>query len=104
MFCKNCGNELNENASFCNKCGANVRTVKESAQNNTFAIVGFIVACISIFLNFWGVVGIAAIILSSLGLIQINKTGEKGKKLAVAGISIGIFSVIYAFVLLALLI
>lgn len=26
MLCKNCGTELNENAKFCNSCGAAVGT------------------------------------------------------------------------------
>lgn len=24
MFCKNCGNEIQENGAFCSKCGANI--------------------------------------------------------------------------------
>ena len=32
MFCKNCGTELNENAKFCNGCGAAIRGDGETAQ------------------------------------------------------------------------
>ena len=77
--------------------------VKNQNRYNTLSVVGFVLACISFFLNFWGVVGIAAVISSTLGLIQINKCSEKGKGMAIAGISIGIFSIIYAFVLLLIM-
>lgn len=30
MFCKNCGNEINEGTAFCSKCGAKTATVERS--------------------------------------------------------------------------
>ena len=104
MYCKNCGNQLGENVMFCDKCGARATVAKPQQQMNVLAIIGFIVACISFLLNFWGIVGIAAVVLSSLGLIQINKNGEKGKKLAIAGIVLGAISIVYAFILLLIVI
>ena len=102
MYCKKCGNKLVEDSVFCDKCGTNT-PASSSAQTNILAVVGLIVAGISIFLNFAGIVGIAAVVLSSLGLMQINKTGEKGKGMAITGISIGAFSVIYGFIMIMLL-
>ena len=32
MFCKNCGNEIQENGAFCSKCGANIEA---PVQQNT---------------------------------------------------------------------
>lgn len=35
MFCKNCGNKLNEGCRFCNKCGVEIIVEKESQINKT---------------------------------------------------------------------
>ena len=66
-------------------------------KTNTMAVVGMIVAMISLLLNFWGIVGIAAIVISAMGLLQINETGQKGKTLAIVGVSVGTISVVYAY-------
>lgn len=106
MFCKNCGNKILENSSFCSNCGTGINddiSTQKTRQTNMLSIIGLIVAGISIFLNFWGIVGIAAVILSSMALIQINKSGEKGKSLAISGISIGAFSILYGFIIIFLM-
>lgn len=103
MYCSECGNQLEENVSFCDKCGANTAIAKKPNLTNILAVIGLILAGVSLLLNFWGIVGIAAVILSSLGLVQISKTGEKGKGIAIAGISIGAFSIVYAFAVIILL-
>ena len=114
MFCKNCGVKLEENARFCPNCGANQKeeTVIENRQAeytpeykkapsyNTMAIVGFVISLISLFLNFFGLVGIAAVITSVIGLNKINTSYENGKALAIIGIVIGAASVLYGFIML----
>lgn len=50
---------------------------------------------ISLFINFFGLVGLAGAITSLVGLLKVNKTKEKGKGLAIVGLIIGIISVIY---------
>lgn len=102
MYCKQCGKELGEASTFCNYCGTRAGFEKKQEQINTLSIVGMIVAGISIFLNFWGIMGIAAVILSTMGLIQINKLGEKGKGIAITGILLGSFSIIYGFIMIML--
>ena len=106
MYCKICGNQISENSSFCGNCGASMNNdilTQKTQQTNMLSIIGLIVAGISIFLNFWGVVGIAAVILSTVALIQINKSGEKGKSMAICGISIGAFSILYGFIIIFLM-
>ena len=108
MYCKQCGIELQEGNLFCKMCGARVDIEKnnmDSVQNktNTMALMGLIVSGISLLLNFWGIVGIVAVILSTLGLLQINETNEKGKGMAITGISIGAFSIIYGCIMLGAL-
>lgn len=67
MFCKNCGTELNENAKFCNGCGAAIGDDGETAQpveaiptastakkhtlRNVLIAVAVIVAAVLIFRN-----------------------------------------------------
>ena len=46
---------------------------------NVFAIVGFVLGIISFFLNFFGIVGILAVVFSAIGLSQISKNQQKGK-------------------------
>lgn len=64
---------------------------------NSLALAGFITSIISLFLNFWGIVGIVGVVLSSVGLAQINSKKEHGSGLAISGIMIGVFSILYAF-------
>lgn len=65
------------------------------------AIIGLVISVISLFLNFWGIVGIVGIIASVIGHINCSQTNENGKTLAIIGIAIGAFSVLYAMSVLA---
>ena len=105
--CDKCGSEVDESAKFCPNCGAKieatekaervevVETVVRNNTNNTnsntintteagynaLAIIGFILAFIP---KIW----IVSLIISIVALVQISKTKEKGKGLAIAGIVI----------------
>ena len=61
---------------------------------NPLALAGFIVALCSLIINFGGIVGLVATILSAVGLSKVKSTG-KGKGFAIAGLVIGIISIIY---------
>ena len=101
MYCKKCGNKIGEQV-YCEKCGEKVEIIKSTTETNIFSVIGFIVSVISIFINLWGLVGIAAVVLSTIGLLKIKESGEKGKEFAIIGISIGVFSIFYAFIVLVL--
>ena len=107
MYCKDCGAELKDDALFCDKCGKSINketaTKSKSQTTNILSIIGVVVSGISLFLNFWGLVGIAAVVISSIALIQINKSHEKGKGMAITGIAIGGLSIFYAFIMILLL-
>lgn len=109
MFCVNCRKEIPNGTMVCPECGTSQKragtppvsgmgkqpTGQKSAYNK-MAIIGLVISGISLFLNFWGIVGIAGIIVSVIGLINCNQTNENGKTLAIIGIAIGAFSVLYA--------
>ena len=67
-------------------------------------IVGFVLGLISWFLNFWGIVGIIAIVFSAIGLSQLSRTNQKGKVLAIIGLVSGIVSsIIYSIFIIIMI-
>ena len=70
---------------------------------NVFAIVGFVLGIISFFLNFFGIVGILAVVFAAVGLSQISKKQQQGKVLAILGIIFGAINIIYAIFTIALI-
>ena len=107
--CKKCGMELAENVKFCPNCGTpnepNPVEVKVETSNTVtpFGVVGLVLACISMFLNFVVysfaipllLFGIPAIVFSSIGLADKK---HKIKGVAVAGLIISILACIIAFI------
>ena len=100
--CDKCGSEVDGSAKFCPNCGAKIEATEKAERvevvetvvrnNNTInttteagynalAIIGFILAFIP---KIW----IVSLIISIVALVQISKTKEKGKGLAIAGIVI----------------
>lgn len=115
--CDKCGSEVDSNAKFCPNCGAKIEptekaervevveaTVKDNSDNkvnnteigyNVMSIVGFVLSFIPI-PKFW----LVALVISIIALVQISKTKEKGKGLAIAGIAISSLIVIYGLIAL----
>ena len=115
--CDKCGSEIDGSAKFCPNCGAKIEATEKAervevvetvirnnntinttteAEYNALAIIGFILAFIP---KIW----VISLIISIIALVQISKTKEKGKGLAIAGIAIsssimiiGLFAVILA--------
>lgn len=129
-FCQNCGYEIPEGSIYCEKCGSPVAAPQQPVapvgsapvQNNQvvypnatittaprktngLAIAGFVLSIVSIFFCCGGIVtALPGLILSIIGLKDINKNGEDGKGLAIAGIIISAimlaFSLFYCLILL----
>lgn len=82
-YCKNCGNELDDNAFVCPKCG--VKAVEDSPQEtetsstNGLAIAGLVCSFL---------IPIVGLILSIVGLNKSKQLDGSGKGLAIAGIVI----------------
>lgn len=107
MFCKNCGQELNENAVICPYCG--VATSKmgnnmpapqtygsQPKKTNGMGIAGFVVGLIGMLGGnyLFLVPGIVGLILSIIGMVQMKKCNSCNG-LAIAGLVIGIVSFIF---------
>ena len=87
MFCKNCGNEIDDGAVVCPHCGVATDNMAKAtapvpAQKNTMALVGFILAILEF--------SVIALILSIIGLNNSKKPeyAGDGKGFAIAGIII----------------
>ena len=65
--------------------------VKQGSSNG-LALAGFIVSLCSLIINFGGIVGLVGTVLSGVGLSKVKSTG---KGFAIAGLIIGIISIIY---------
>lgn len=84
MFCQNCGNQIDDNADVCIKCGCLINKstkITEEKPINAMAIVGFV---------FSFILDIVGLICSIIARNQCKKTGEKGMELATAGMIISL--------------
>lgn len=91
-FCTNCGNELDDRAIMCPKCGvALTQTVANSGQtqSNGMAIAGFV---LSFFIPLLG------LIFSILGLKRSKETNT-GKGLSTAGIIISCITMVITLII-----
>ena len=73
----------------------------ENKKTNTFALVGFVLGLVSFFLAFWGIVPIIGIVFSSIALVKIDQEKEKGKGLAIAGLTCSIIN--FVFIMMVIL-
>lgn len=93
MFCKNCGSQIDDNASVCIHCGASVRemqtTQQQPAQSNTLAIVGFVFAFL---------MPLVGLICSIIGLKKSKELSDNGKGLATAGIIISVIEILIVII------
>lgn len=113
MNCPVCQKQVSENLNFCPDCGAALSGTTPSetsvyiqqpssniqqtsvAPYNKLCIIGPSISAGSLLINFLGLVGLAGLILSIIGLVQVGKTNERGKGLAIAGIAVGAASLLF---------
>ena len=93
-YCRNCGNEVPDEAAICMKCGCRVEAqenvYKYKSDTNGMAIAGFI--C-SFFIPLLGW------IFGGIGLSKANKLYGKGKGFAIAAIIISTVSFIVGIII-----
>ena len=122
MNCQKCGKEIEANSPFCPECGATqdmsargnvppappppqaqVHQPSASGSYNGLAVAGFVVSLVSLFINFWGIIGIVGLILSAFGMQKVKLLNQKGRGLAIAGLVIGIISAVWGLLSISLL-
>ena len=105
MFCSRCGCEVKEGAAFCSNCGAPQRKTTADNSNcgrnadgrpirktqyNVLSIVGMALSCAALLIfNCYGLVGLAGMIVSIIGLTKCKKNDEDGRAFAIIGIVVG---------------
>lgn len=67
-------------------------------RNNTLGLVGFILACVSLIMTPLLIVGLAACILSGIGLVKFNPETETNKWMPIAGLIIGVISLVLGLI------
>ena len=98
-YCKNCGKEVDPKAVVCPYCGAQIVTEKKPV--NGLGIAGFIVSIVSLWSGaFFGIVPLAGLILSAIGVAQRDKYSSSG--FATAGLIISIVTLVFWILMLIL--
>lgn len=105
MKCPHCNARLPIiNGYYCPECGKTLPfdlQIDRTGMTNSYALAGFMIACLGLFANLLGIMPIISLVLSVKGLRQIKETGENGRLLSILGI---ILSCIGIVILLALII
>ena len=106
MNCPKCNRKNSDDSIYCMYCGKELKVEEkittEAAKTNQsrlnpLALAGFIVSMASASIGLLGIVGIVGIVLSAIGLSQINKNNDRGRGFALAGLIVGIISLIIGF-------
>ena len=72
MYCANCGTQLVQGLSYCNRCGFNLR---EKSEKNTGAIAAFLIAITLLGLGGLGVMLGGAVALRQQGMLSQDLIG-----------------------------
>ena len=97
MFCKYCGNEIENDAYFCKSCGRNLNAPiskkTSSKQNKSFAITSMVLGIVAIVLSLvWKYIAFCCAIISIVFGIISNKQKRKGRKMADTGLILSIIA------------
>ena len=95
MFCKNCGKEIDDKAELCVYCGVSTREKTEHQKTlNGIGLAGFVVSLLSLWLGmYFCIASVVGLVLSVVGMYNAKKCSSCNG-LAVAGLVIGIISVV----------
>ena len=97
MFCKNCGKEIDDKAAICVYCGVATNNASENQVRkvNGLGIAGFVISLLSLWLGvYFCIASIVGLVLSVVGMVNRKKyTSCNG--LAIAGLVLGIISVVF---------
>lgn len=98
-ICEHCGGLLNNNETVCIHCEKKLDPKKAKyvakKKTNILSVIGFMFGGISFFIDYFGLLGITAVILCSVGSVQIKNNNESGMFYAVFGFLLGLGSIGY---------
>ncbi len=100
MFCKNCGEEIDDNAAVCPHCGVLVKSISFDGEGrkrgvNGVGIAGFVLSLLSLFLGiYFCIVPVISLVLSSVGM-GLRKRFGSCNGLAIAGLVLSIITVVF---------
>ena len=94
-ICEHCGGSVYDNATTCVHCGKELKENKRvpKKKTNSLASAGFIIGFIAMIIDFFAILGILAVVLSSIGSVQIKNNNESGMGYAVLGFILGFISI-----------
>ena len=107
--CNECGKEVSDKASVCMNCGSPIESSEKYLDNanvnntvvvntnkcNGFSLAGFILSIVSFIFDIYGLVSIAALMFSIVGLV--NATNQKSKTFAIIGIILSGLELFFKF-------
>lgn len=85
-FCKNCGNQIDDNATTCPNCGASQNTTPQVTDNGGFL---------------WGLLGCCIPIVGLVLFLVWKDTKPKTSKAAGIGALVGVILMILYYILIA---
>ena len=85
-FCKNCGNQIEDNAATCPNCGASPNTTPQATDNGGFL---------------WGLLGCCIPIVGLVLFLVWKDTKPKTSKAAGIGALVGVILMILYYILIA---
>ena len=85
-FCKNCGNQIEDNAATCPNCGASQNTTPQATDNGGFL---------------WGLLGCCIPIVGLVLFLVWKDTKPKTSKAAGIGALVGVILMILYYILIA---
>lgn len=92
-YCRKCGHPIEDGGVCCPACGTvdngACSTKQKTSSNNTLAVVSLCCGIASVILNFFGLLGLSAIVTGIVAKKQIDEREEPGSGLATAGIVLG---------------
>lgn len=95
--CEHCGGSVYDNATICVHCGKEIKeTIRvPKKKTNTLASAGFVIGFISMIIDVFAILGILAVVLSTIGSVQIKNNNESGAFYAFLGFILGLISIGY---------
>ena len=100
MFCSKCGNEIDNEALICPKCGcatANMALQKSSASAKTSEETDTLVNCAIVFAILAPIVGL---ILGIIGTVKYRNEEYKKKSIRAIVLSVIVWAVFYGIILM----